>query len=58
MKKRLEELKPQLAIKTEENQKMLINLQKKQKEADSKREICEAEERECNIQRDAANNLK
>ena len=37
---------------------MLIILQKKQKEADSKREICEAEERECNIQRDSANNLK
>lgn len=58
MKKRLEELKPQLEIKTEENQKMLINLQKKQKEADAKREVCENEERECNIQKDSANALK
>lgn len=37
---------------------MLIVLQKKQKEADAKREICEGEERECNGQRDAANFLK
>ncbi|KAL4494234.1 hypothetical protein ABPG73_018753, partial [Tetrahymena malaccensis] len=58
MKKRLEELKPQLEIKTEENQKMLINLQKKQKEADAKREVCESEERDCKIQKDNANALK
>lgn len=37
---------------------MLIILQKKQKEADAKREICEGEERECNMQRDSANALK
>jgi len=37
---------------------MLIQLQKKQKEADAKKEICELEEKDCNIQRDKANALK
>ncbi|EAS04067.1 axonemal dynein heavy chain (macronuclear) [Tetrahymena thermophila SB210] len=58
MQKELEELQPQLVIKTEQNQKMLIHLQKKQKEADAKREVCENEEKDCNVQRDKANALK
>lgn len=37
---------------------MLIVLQKKQKEADGKKQICEADEKECNITRDSANALK
>jgi dynein heavy chain len=45
-------------VKTEENTKMLIILQKKQKEADAERLICEGEEKECNIQREEANALR
>lgn len=37
---------------------MLINLQKKQKEADAKKQLCEADERECNIKREEAGALK
>ena len=58
MKVELNELKPKLQVKTEENQKMLQNLQKEQKKADNDRLICESEEKECNIQREQANQMK
>ena len=37
---------------------MLINLQKKQKEAEAKKQICELEEKETNVKRDEANALR
>ncbi|EGR32288.1 hypothetical protein IMG5_089580 [Ichthyophthirius multifiliis] len=58
MQRDLEELQPQLVVKTEQNQQMLIYLQQKQKEADEKMEICELEEKECNAQRNISNALK
>jgi dynein heavy chain len=58
MKIELNELKPILQVKTEENLKMLQNLQKEQKKADNDRLICESEERECNLQREQANQMK
>ena len=58
MQKELEGLQPKLEKATVENQQMLINLQKKQKEADSKKQICEADERECNVKREEATVLK
>ena len=58
MKVELNDLKPQLQEKTEINQKMLLNLTQKAKEADAERLVCEAEERECNVQREEANQLK
>lgn len=58
MKIELNDLKPILTVKTEENLKMLQNLQKEQKKADADRLICESEERECNIQREKANQLR
>ena len=58
MRKELNALKPILQVKTEENLKMLQNLQKEQKKADNERLQCEAEERECNIQRETANQMR
>jgi dynein heavy chain len=52
MRIELKELQPLLKEKTEENSKMLINLQKKQKEANAQREVCESDERECNIKKE------
>ena len=37
---------------------MLIVLQKKQKEAEGKKQICEADENETNVKRDEANALR
>lgn len=36
---------------------MLVELNIQEKEADGKRQICEAEERACNVQKEAANAL-
>lgn len=37
---------------------MLTELQKSQKEADQKKEVCQQEEQDCNIQREKATALK
>lgn len=58
MKKVLEDLQPRLERATIENSHMLINLQKKQKEADAKKQLCEQDEKECNIKREEANLLR
>ena len=58
MKIELNDLKPILQVKTEENLKMLQNLQKEQKKADADRLICESEEKECNLQREKANQMR
>ena len=58
MQKQLEDLQPKLEKATVENSVMLINLQKKQKEAEAKKQICEQEEKETNVKRDEANALR
>lgn len=58
MQKELEDLQPKLEKATIDNKALLVNLQKSQKEADAKKAICEAEEKECNVQRDEANKLR
>lgn len=58
MQKELEELQPQLEKATIENKQLLVNLQANQKEADAKKTICQAEEKECNVTRDEANALR
>ena len=40
MQKELEELQPKLEIATVENKKLLVDLQKNQKEADAKKSVC------------------
>ncbi|KAM3134228.1 hypothetical protein pb186bvf_013648 [Paramecium bursaria] len=58
MQKELEELQPQLEKATIDNSQLLIQLQKKQKEADAKKQICLQDEKQCNFIRDDANKLK
>ncbi|CAD8115295.1 unnamed protein product [Paramecium sonneborni] len=58
MQKELEDLQPKLEQATKDNSIMLINLQKKQKEADARKQVCQQEEKDCNVQRDAANALR
>ena len=58
MQKELEDLQPLLEKATIENKQLLVNLQANQKEADAKKTVCEAEEKECNITRDEANALR
>ena len=54
----LEQLQPKLEKATIENSQMLIVLQKKQKEVEAKKSICEQEEKETNLIRDSANTLR
>lgn len=54
MKKNLEELQPQLEVKSKENAVMLVDLQKKQKEADQKKAVCLEDEKATNEIREKA----
>ncbi|CAD8161959.1 unnamed protein product [Paramecium pentaurelia] len=58
MKATLQELHPKLHKLTLENSHLLINLQKKQKEADLKKQQCEQEEYECTQEKLKADQLK
>ena len=58
MQEQLEDLQPKLEKATADNSIMLINLQKKQKEAEAKKAVCEQEEKETNLKRDEANALR
>ncbi|CAD8081115.1 unnamed protein product [Paramecium sonneborni] len=58
MKATLQELHPKLHKLTLENSHLLINLQKKHKEADIKKQQCEQEEYECNQEKQKADKLR
>ncbi|CAD8087288.1 unnamed protein product [Paramecium sonneborni] len=58
MKATLQELHPKLHKLTLENSHLLINLQKKQKEADIKKQQCEQEEYECTQEKLKADKLR
>ncbi|CAD8045721.1 unnamed protein product [Paramecium sonneborni] len=58
IRKVLFELQPKLEKATVENLELLKNIQKKQKEADQTRLICEYDEQQCSLKREEANQLK
>lgn len=57
-KAELEVLQPQLKVSSKEIDELIITVQKEQVIADAKKINCEAEEVECNKDRDTANTLK